>query len=247
MKICRGLNQTGSIVWGLRQADGGCVEYDINAGRIGGPVVIEKLLPPVVPSKIVCVGLNYRDHAAELDMSLPEEPVLFLKPVSTLIGNGDAIVLPPQSQRVDYEAELAVVIGHRCRNVSAADAADHIFGYTCLNDVTARDLQQRDSQWTRAKSFDTFCPLGPWIETAVEDPHCLAIRAFVNGELRQQSSTANLIFNCFELVSFISGIMTLETGDVIATGTPAGIGALKTGDQVAVEIEGIGRLENEVK
>lgn len=204
-----------------------------------------RLLAPCSPSKIVAVGLNYRDHAEELNLALPEEPLLFMKPSTSVIGPVDPIVLPPQSKRVDHEAELAIVIGKPARNVTSDKARDYIMGYTCLNDVTARDLQQKDGQWTRAKGFDTFCPIGPWIETEV-DASDLAVSLLLNGELKQQSRTANLIFDTFRLVEFISHIMTLLPGDVIATGTPSGIGALKQGDTVEVRIEGIGSLINPV-
>ncbi|MEW6347658.1 MAG: fumarylacetoacetate hydrolase family protein [Thermodesulfobacteriota bacterium] len=205
-----------------------------------------RLLAPVEPSKVVAVGLNYRDHAQELGQALPEEPLLFLKPSTTVIGLGDPIRLPPQSARVDYEAELGIVIGKTAKGVTASQAKDHILGYTCLNDVTARDLQVKDGQWTRAKGFDTFCPLGPWIETEL-NPSDLGVELFVNGELKQRSRTSNLIFDPWQLVEFISGIMTLWPGDVIATGTPSGIGPLKPGDVVEVSIEGIGKLVNPVE
>ncbi len=205
-----------------------------------------RLLAPLEPSKVVAVGLNYRDHAQELGQALPEEPLLFLKPSTTVIGPGDPIRIPPQSSRVDYEAELAIVIGKTAKGVTAAQAKDHILGFTCLNDVTARDLQVKDGQWTRAKSFDTFCPLGPWVETDL-NPADLRVELFVNGELKQQSRTSNLIFDPWQLVEFISDIMTLWPGDVIATGTPSGIGPLNPGDLVEVCIEGIGRLVNPVE
>ncbi len=204
-------------------------------------------LPPVAPSKIVCVGLNYIDHARELEMELPGYPMIFLKPPSAVIGHGDMIVYPPGSQHVDHEAELAVVIGKRCRNVSAMHAGDVILGYTCFNDVTARDIQQEDGQWTRAKSFDTFAPFGPFVVKAesVDIPNAY-IRSRVNGQLRQDSSVNNMIFDIPALIEFISHIMTLEKGDIIATGTPAGVGQLYPGDTVEIEIEGVGTLENEV-
>ncbi|MBI4964873.1 MAG: fumarylacetoacetate hydrolase family protein [Desulfomonile tiedjei] len=204
-----------------------------------------QLLAPCQPTKIVAVGLNYRDHAEEVNLPLPEEPLLFLKPASSVIGNGDGIILPPQSKRVDYEAELAIVIDKTARNVTLEQARNYIRGYTCLNDVTARDLQGKDGQWTRAKGFDTFCPIGPWIETEI-DPSDLKIELFLNGDRKQASRTSNLIFNPFRLVEFISGIMTLLPGDVIATGTTSGIGPMKDGDKVEVRIEGIGSLINKV-
>ncbi|MHB8859699.1 MAG: fumarylacetoacetate hydrolase family protein [Thermoleophilia bacterium] len=197
------------------------------------------------PGKIIAVGLNYRSHAAELGMEFAPEPVLFMKPPSAVIGEGDAIVLPAASRQVDYEAELALVIGGTARGVSQADAADYILGYTCANDVTARDLQQSDGQWTRSKGFDTFCPLGPWVET---DPPALEalVELVLNGEVRQNAAIADMIFPPFQLVAFISGIMTLERHDVILTGTPPGVGPLRAGDEVEVRISGVGALKNRV-
>jgi 2-keto-4-pentenoate hydratase/2-oxohepta-3-ene-1,7-dioic acid hydratase in catechol pathway len=206
-----------------------------------------RVLPPASPSKIVCVGLNYRDHAKELSMEIPETPVLFLKPPSAVIGHEDKIIYPASSSRVDYEAELAVVIGKRCKNISAEKAEDVIAGYTCFNDVTARDLQHKDGQWTRAKSFDTFAAFGPYLASPDElDISNAKIACRVNGETRQESSTLNLIFDIPYLIEFITEIMTLEVGDVIATGTPRGVGELQRGDVVEVEIQGIGILRNEV-
>jgi 2-keto-4-pentenoate hydratase/2-oxohepta-3-ene-1,7-dioic acid hydratase in catechol pathway len=204
-----------------------------------------KVLPPCTPTKLVCVGLNYTDHAKELNQQLPNEPVLFLKPISSVIASGDNIIYPKQSKRVDYEAELAIVIGRRTHHVTAEKAKDHILGYTCFNDVTARDLQPIDIQWTRAKSFDTFAPIGPFIATDV-DPMNLAIKSKLNGKVKQDSNTKNMIFNVYQLVEFISGIMTLELGDVIATGTPAGVGPMQKGDTIEIEIEKIGTLTNKV-
>jgi 2-keto-4-pentenoate hydratase/2-oxohepta-3-ene-1,7-dioic acid hydratase in catechol pathway len=204
------------------------------------------LRAPCQPSKIICLGVNYRDHAQEFGHELPTCPLLFMKPPSAVIGPDEPIVYPPYwTQRVDYEAELAVVIGARAQRVPATAALAHVFGYTCLNDVTARDLQRADGQWTRAKSFDTFCPLGPAIVRGIEAAD-LAVRSFVNGALRQQSSTAQLIFDVPAIIEFVSQVMTLEPGDVIATGTPAGVGPLQPGDVVEVEIEQIGRLRNPV-
>ncbi len=205
-----------------------------------------QLLPPVQPSKIVCVGLNYTDHARELNMQIPTNTLLFLKPPSAVIGHLGKIIYPDKSKRVDYEAELAVIIGKRCKNVRANEAESVIMGYTCFNDVTARDLQKEDIQWTRAKSFDTFAPVGPYISEPGLDVSDLRIKTRVNGELRQDSSTSNLIFNVPRLIEFISGIMTLEQGDIIATGTPPGVGELLVGDEVEVEIENIGTLKNSV-
>ncbi len=206
-----------------------------------------EILPPVNPSKIVCVGLNYIEHARELDMELPGYPMIFLKPPSAVIGHGGDIIYPPGSRHVDFEAELAVVIRKRCRNVSAMRAGDVILGYSCFNDVTARDIQQEDGQWTRAKGFDTFAPFGPFVVKAGSvDISNAYIRSRVNGQLRQDSSINNMIFDIPALVEFISYIMTLEKGDVIATGTPAGVGQLYPGDTVEIEIEGVGTLENKV-
>ncbi len=204
-----------------------------------------KILPPVDPSKVVAVGLNYKDHAAELNMKIPDEPIIFIKPSTTVIGHEDHIIYPPQSNNVHYEAELAIVISKKAEKVSEEDARDYVLGYTMLNDVTARDLQETDGQWTRSKSFNTFCPLGPWIETDV-NPHDRNISLRVNGELKQDSNTENLIFSVEKIINFISNIMTLNPGDVIATGTPPGVGSLQVGDIVEVEIEGIGILRNVV-
>jgi 2-keto-4-pentenoate hydratase/2-oxohepta-3-ene-1,7-dioic acid hydratase in catechol pathway len=204
-----------------------------------------KLLSPCLPSKIVALGLNYRDHAEEVKLPIPDKPLLFIKPSTSVIGPGEAILYPKMSKRVDYEAELAVVIGKVAKNVSEEKAADYILGYTCLNDVTARDLQPKDGQWTLSKSFDTFSPIGPWIVTDM-DPHQLEISSYLNGERRQHSNTKNLIFGPRQLVSFISWAMTLLPGDVIATGTPSGIGPMAIGDQIDVVIEGIGTLSNHV-
>jgi len=204
-----------------------------------------KFLSPTRPSKIVGVGLNYRAHAEEMGKPLPEEPLIFLKPSTAVISNKMKIVLPRESERVDYEGELAVVIGRRCRKVSPEEAADYILGYSCFNDVTARDLQRKDVQYTRAKSFDTFAPYGPWINTEI-DPVGLKIETRVNGEVKQRGNTEDMIFSPFELVSFVSRIMTLLPGDVITTGTPPGVGPLNPGDRVEVEIEGIGILINYV-
>ena len=205
-----------------------------------------KLLPPCLPTKAICVGLNYRDHIEEMGDKEPAEPTLFIKPSTAVIGSDDFIVLPEMSERVDYEGELAVVIGKKAKYVSEKDALDYVLGYTIANDVTARDLQAKDGQWTRAKSFDTFLPIGPWIETDL-DPSSLDITTYVNGEVKQKSNTKHLIFNVPKLISFISHIMTLNPGDVILTGTPSGVGPLKSGDIVTIEIEGIGKLTNRVK
>lgn len=204
-----------------------------------------KFLAPCVPTKIVAVGLNYRDHARELGMTVPDDPILFLKPPTSLIGPGDAIIRPPMSRQVDYEGELGIVIKDRVSRITPVESRQHILGYTCANDVTARDLQKKDGQWTRAKSFDTFCPAGPWIETELA-PDDILIETFLNGERKQSSRTSQFIFGIDHLVSFISQVMTLHPGDLIITGTPAGIGPMKPGDEVEVRIEGIGSLKNRV-
>jgi len=204
-----------------------------------------KLLPPCTPSKIVALGLNYHSHAREIKMPVPPEPLIFLKPSTSVIGPEDNIVYPESSERIDYEGELGVVIKNRTRRVSTKEAMNHVLGYTCFNDVTARDLQYRDKQWTRAKSFDTFSAIGPCIETEL-DPGNVHLETCLNGELRQQGNTSDLVFSVPELVSFISHIMTLLPGDIIATGTPSGIGPMKPGDTVEVKIEPIGTLRNYV-
>lgn len=204
-----------------------------------------RVLAPVTPSKIVAVGLNYRDHAAEMGKRIPEEPLLFLKAPSALNDPGGEIVYPRASKRVDHEAELAVVIGRRARDVKAKDARGVILGYTCINDVTARDLQIKDGLYARAKGFDTFAPLGPWIETDL-DPSGCAVRCLVNGQVRQDGHTREMGATVPELVEFISHIMTLHPGDVIATGTPPGVGPVQVGDEIRVEVEGIGALTNRV-
>jgi 2-keto-4-pentenoate hydratase/2-oxohepta-3-ene-1,7-dioic acid hydratase in catechol pathway len=204
-----------------------------------------RLLAPVLPSKVVAVGRNYADHARELGNEVPPEPIIFLKPSTAVIGPGDRIVRPPGVGRVDHEGELAVVVGRLARRLRGADAIQAVLGFTCANDVTARDLQAADGQWTRAKGFDTFCPLGPWIETDL-DSSDLAIRTLVNGQPRQQSRTSLLERDVATLLQFASSVMTLLPGDVLLTGTPAGVGPLEAGDRVEVEIEGIGVLANEV-
>ncbi|HVR42405.1 MAG TPA: fumarylacetoacetate hydrolase family protein [Thermoanaerobaculia bacterium] len=204
------------------------------------------LLAPVVPGKIVAVGRNYSEHARELGNEVPTEPILFLKPPSAVIGPEAEIERPAASERVDFEGELAIVVGRRSKNVSREQWRDHVLGFTCANDVTARDLQKKDVQFTRGKSFDTFCPLGPAIVTDL-DPADLSIRTVVNGEVRQSARTSDMIFPPGELFEFITSIMTLEAGDVILTGTPAGVGTLEAGDAVEVEIEGIGTLRNRVR
>lgn len=204
-----------------------------------------KLLAPVEPSKIICVGRNYVAHAKEHNAEVPTVPLLFLKPPSSVIAAGDTIFLPPQSEQVEHEAELAVVIGKRGRWISTEEAMDYVFGYTIANDVSARDLQRRDGQWTRSKGFDTFCPLGPWIETNL-DPADALITCHVNDEMRQMASTRDMVFNVRQLIAFASSIMTLEPGDLLLTGTPAGVSPIRPGDIVKVSIEGIGELANPV-
>ncbi len=205
-----------------------------------------RLLAPVIPTKVIGIGSNYAVHVAEMGGLTPTEPVMFLKPSTALVGSDDPIVLPPESTEVHFEAELAVVVGRMCRRVPVEDAASVILGYTCANDVTARDLQRTDSQWTRAKGFDTFCPLGPWIDTEV-DPANLTVECEVNGVTRQHASTSTLIRSVPELVAAVSAVMTLLPGDVILTGTPAGVGPLARGDEVAVTVSGLGTLVNPVR
>ena len=209
------------------------------------PLEEVKLLPPVIPSKIICVGRNYVAHAKEHDAEVPEVPLIFLKPPSTIIAHGDTIHLPPQSQQVEHEAELVVVIGKTGRWIPPEDANDHVFGFTIANDVSARDLQFRDGQWTRGKGFDTFCPLGPWIETDF-DPADAVITCHVNDEMRQMASTRDMVFNVRQLIAFVSSVMTLYPGDLLLTGTPAGVSTIVDGDIVEVSIEGIGTLRNPV-
>lgn len=210
----------------------------------GAPLEKVRLLAPIIPSKVLCVGQNYAAHAAELGHDVPAEPLIFSKPATAVIGPGDEIRLPALSELVHHEAELAVVIGRLTRKVSVADALDAVLGYTCANDVTARDLQRRDGQWTRAKGFDTFCPLGPWIETELDPSDGLRVRCLVNGDLRQDGTTADLVFDIPTLVSYCAAFATLLPGDVILTGTPAGVGPVVPGDTVDIEIEGIGTLSN---
>ena len=249
MKIVRyqdGANTHWGIVEGnvLRQMEGdpfGHFRPSAKTKRIEDV----RLLSPCLPSKIVAVGLNYRDHAEEMKLALPSEPLLFLKPSTSVIGPDEPIVYPTSVDRVDYEAELAVVMRKVAKAVSAEAAADTILGYTCLNDVTARNLQKKDGQWTRSKGFDTFAPMGPWIETEI-DPSHLEISSYLNGTRQQHSNTTQLIFSPLQLVSFISHIMTLLPGDVIATGTPSGIGPMAVGDRIDVVIEGIGTLSNTI-
>lgn len=209
------------------------------------PLATAHLLSPVTPTKVVCVGLNYRTHIAEMGLGSPSEPVIFIKPSTAVTGPGQPIPIPEGVGRVDYEGELGVVIGRRTHKATADQAADNVLGFCCGNDVTARDLQTIDVQWSRAKGFDGFCPIGPWVETDV-DPLDLKIETYVNGEAQQQARTSDMLFDPFELVSFVSGVMTLVPGDVVLTGTPGGIGPLAEGDTVEVRIEDVGSLVNPV-
>ena len=210
------------------------------------PLEEVRLLPPVQPGKIIAIGRNYPEHAKEQDVEIPDVPMIFLKPPSSIIGPGSTIILPPQSTQVEHESELGVVISRSGRWIKQEDVKDHILGYTIVNDVTARDLQRRDGQWSRAKGFDTFCPVGPWIETDL-DPADILITCRVNGEIKQLSSTREMVFSIKQLIVYMSSVMTLEPGDLILTGTPAGVGKLADGDTVEIEIEGIGILRNQVK
>lgn len=249
MRICRVMADTesfygvidGNRVYRLKgipfdRIDYTGLEYDLDA---------VKLLAPCQPSKVVAVGKNYAAHADEMGEGRPKEPLLFLKPSTSVIGPNERIVYPSISKRLDYEGELGVVIGRKCRNIKPGHAREYIFGYTCLNDVTARDIQKSDPQWTRGKGFDTFCPIGPHIETEL-DASRLSIVTRLNGEVRQKSTTDMMTYNIDELICYIAEVMTLLPGDIVATGTPEGIGSMEEGDLVEVEIEGIGVLENTV-
>jgi 2-keto-4-pentenoate hydratase/2-oxohepta-3-ene-1,7-dioic acid hydratase in catechol pathway len=226
------------------------VDGDIFANWTAGesiPATGHRLLPPVAPSKIVAIGLNYKDHAAEQHKPLPAEPLMFLKPSTAVIGPDDPIFLPDGAGRIDHEAEVGVVIGTRAWQVSEADALRYVLGITCVNDVTARDLQKKDVQYTRAKGFDTFAPIGPCIATDMDLLEPVGIEGWVNGERRQASSTRELIFGIPRLIAHITAVMTLLPGDVVLTGTPAGVGPLKAGDQVTIKVEGVGELTNPVR
>lgn len=221
-------------------------KIEMMTGHAGLALDEVKLIAPVAPSKIVCVGRNYREHAAELGNKMPDEPLLFLKAPSAVIAAEDRIELPAASEQVEHEGELGVVIGRTARNVTQnEDALDYVFGYTCVNDVTARDLQRKDVQFTRGKSFDTFCPVGPWIETDI-DPANTSVITRVNGEEKQNGNTRDMAFGVAFLIRYISAIMTLYPGDLIATGTPAGVSRMKHGDVVEVEVGGVGILRNQV-
>ncbi len=239
---------TGAIDEGsdtIRALGGTFFEQPVPTGE-EVPVDDVRLLAPVLPSKVICLGKNYAAHAAEFDSDVPEEPLIFMKPSTSVIGPGDTIPLLPISRRVDFEGELAVVIGRIARNVRAEDAYRVILGYTCANDVTLRDLQKRDGQWTRAKGFDGSCPLGPWIETGL-DPNDVRIETRVNGDTRQSATTADMVFGVATVIEYVTSFMTLLPGDVILTGTPEGVGKLEPGDRVEVEVDGLGVLANPVE
>jgi 2-keto-4-pentenoate hydratase/2-oxohepta-3-ene-1,7-dioic acid hydratase in catechol pathway len=225
----------GAAPWSGHATDGAAVPFDERA-----------LLAPVEPSKIICIGRNYVAHAKELGNEVPAEPLLFFKPPSSLLRPLGVVELPPESARVEHEAELGVVIGRRARRVERQSAMDHVFGYTCVCDVTARDLQKKDGQWTRAKGFDTFCPCGPWIETAV-DPSALRVRCEVNGVTKQDGTTSQMVFDVATLIAYASQVMTLEPGDLVVTGTPEGTGPLVQGDDVVVEVSEVGALRFSVR
>ena len=261
MKWVRFLDAGGCPLWGHVEDDiivahsGSPLEAGHREGMERLPLDSTPLLPPCTPSKIVCVGRNYRDHAKELGNEVPSEPLLFLKPPSALLAPGGLILLPALAERVDFEGELAVVIGRRCRALQPGAAiAPYLFGFTCLNDVTARDLQKKDGQWTRGKGFDTFCPVGPWVEDWSEQKpggrarpwEELAVETRVNGELRQQGNTRDFIFSLDQVLVAITAVMTLEPGDLVATGTPAGVGPLAPGDRVSITIADLGTLDNTV-
>ncbi len=228
----------------VRILQGTFFEDPIPTGEVV-PLDDVRLLAPVLPSKLVCVGKNYAAHAAEFGMDVPEEPLLFLKPSTAVIGPGDPIQLLPISKRIDYEGELAVVIGRLARGVRAEDAYRYILGYTCANDVTLRDLQRMDDQWARAKGFDGSCPIGPWIQTIL-DPNDVRVETRLNGEVRQAAQTSDMVFGVATLLEYITEFMTLLPGDVILTGTPEGVGRLEAGDTVEVEVDGLGTLSNPV-
>jgi 2-keto-4-pentenoate hydratase/2-oxohepta-3-ene-1,7-dioic acid hydratase in catechol pathway len=244
--------QKGDEVFYAKVVDGEI--FRVQGDVFGSPSFEKKATPlkgvrtltPVVPSKVIAIGLNYADHARETNKELPKEPLFWLKATTSLLPDGGKIEIPFSDHRTDYEAEFAIVIGRRVRNVTPAAAARYIFGYTSAQDISDRTIQARESQWTRAKSFDTFTPLGPYVETKI-DPSDLTIQLFQNGQLRQNSNTSQLIFNCFQLVSFVSTNMTLLPGDVILTGTPSGIGPIASGDRLEVRIQGLAPLINTVK
>ncbi|MFJ3878693.1 fumarylacetoacetate hydrolase family protein [Streptomyces sp. NPDC090077] len=251
MRIVR-FEKAGTVRYGLL-ADGEVAPLvngpfgplDVPPGAPRFPLGEVRLLAPVTPGKVLAIGRNYAEHAAELGNEVPEEPLVFLMPGSAVIGPGEAIVKPSYTDELHHEAELAAVIGRTCRDLKPEQVADHVLGYTCANDVTARDLQGPDRQWWRAKGSDTFCPLGPWVETEL-DVSALAVRATVNGEIRQDGNSSRMVHPVERLISHISSAMTLHPGDVVLTGTPAGVGPLRRGDRVTVSVEGIGELTNPV-
>lgn len=252
MKIVRIDTDAEDITYGTVEPDGirlyhGSPFFQWERSETVLPITQTKLLAPVIPTKVIAVGKNYVDHAAEMDSDVPDRPVIFLKPPTSVIGPMSPIKIPPQSGEVHHEGELAIVMGRGARNVAADDASSSILGYTAANDVTARDLQRLDGQWTRAKGFDTFCPLGPAIDTEFDpaEPHRIACS--VNDELRQEGLTSDLVFGVGEIIEFVTSVMTLLPGDVILTGTPAGVGPIVAGDRVEVDIEGIGTLMNPVR
>lgn len=253
MRVARIAHPEGLAFAAIEHGPGGEVVKEIKDHPFGDPefsgrswpLADVRLLAPILPSKVVAIGRNYADHAAELGNKVPEEPLIFLKPSTSVIGPNARILLPPSSARVDFEGELAVVIGRPAREVRAENAGSVILGYTVANDVTARDLQRKDVQFTRGKGFNTFCPIGPWIETEL-DPSDLEVRTEVDGEVKQDGRTSDLIFTIGELIEFISEVMDLLPGDVILTGTPAGVGPIEAGQTVSVSVEGIGTLSNPV-
>ncbi len=254
MRICRFGVGEGEVAFGVLEGAGSEEHVTAIKGHPFGafelstarfPIAEVRLLAPVLPSKVVAIGKNYAEHAREMGGEPPDEPVIFLKPSTSVIGPGDPIPYPALSHEVHHEVELAIVIGRLCREVPLQRAMEVVLGCTVANDVTARDLQRSDGQWTRAKSFDGFCPLGPWIETDL-DPSDLEVSCTVNGELRQQASTSTLLRSVPELISYVSAVMTLLPGDVLLTGTPAGVGPIEVGDEVSVSVEGVGTLTNPV-
>jgi 2-keto-4-pentenoate hydratase/2-oxohepta-3-ene-1,7-dioic acid hydratase in catechol pathway len=251
MKIVRIDAEVDDITYGTVEPDGirlyhGSPLFQWERSETVLPITEVKLLAPVIPTKVVAVGRNYADHAAEMSADVPDSPIIFLKPPTSVIGPLAPIRLPAQSSEVHHEAELAVVMGKVTRNIDAEDAASHILGYTIANDVTARDLQRSDGQWTRAKGFDSFCPIGPAIDTEFDPTEPHQIICTVGDEVRQDGSTADLVFGVADLVAFVSSVMTLLPGDIILTGTPSGVGPIRDGDRVEIEIEGIGVLMNPV-
>jgi 2-keto-4-pentenoate hydratase/2-oxohepta-3-ene-1,7-dioic acid hydratase in catechol pathway len=250
MRIIRYQNKTGEPQLGWVHEDHvglvhGKIFDNYQRGEATIPLSSVKLLTPIQPGKIICVGRNYAAHAKEHGSDIPKIPLIFFKPPSSIIGPGESITYPPQSKHVEHEAELAVVIGRRGHWIKPEEAFDYIFGYTIANDVTARDLQRSDLVWTRAKGFDTFCPIGPWIETEF-DPADALITCHINGEMRQMASTRDMVFTIGQLIAFISSIMTLEPGDILLTGTPSGVSPIFPGDEIEIKINGIGTLKNSV-